>query len=393
MITYASGMNRRQIGQWYDESYAYVKQFDDDIVALEFDFSKFDKHHTVKHLKLEHKIFNRLLPMDDNVKKGYKSTLMTTGYMPSGMKYRVPATRKSGFQDTTLGNTVLNGTTHLFILANIFDCKVEDLQKMPIRLIVLGDDCYVLTTRKIGQKYVEEQLSKHMGWHIKKAILPVEQATFCSGIFMPDSKGTYLTGLPGRALVRTFCKMNKLTSDIKQKFYAFVVASGLLADHAHDPLIKPLARRIMLINYDSYEHYQNKIPNFIKYKAYEYGLMHGERGEVCEATYDFIQRRYNLSINDLNILKQYYNGIKHFKVGLEHEIIDKIVSVDVEDKPNYDWFKETEGELWDIVDNDKELKEPETEPWWDECMCYEHFDDQLYAAIDNIQEKFMAFQT
>jgi hypothetical protein len=366
-ITYASGMNRKEIGEWYDRAVSFVSS-EGDPVCYASDFSKFDKHHTIKHLQLEHNIFNLILPMSELTKQAYESTLKTKGTMPMGTKYTCDATRKSGYQDTTVGNTLLNGISLLYTLMVLFTTilgftsfVLDDLYTLPVRIIVLGDDCYMITTREIANQLMEMDTLEHLGWDVKKEIGPLSQHTFCSSIFMPSKQGTVLTPLPARALSKTFiCKKQMVKVD-QQKYYAHVVANGLLCDNRHNPLVRQMFRRIKYLTRDHgvtkfgfMEDHYSKYQSFEKFKG---------NLDECEATYSFIAERYNVSKEDLDDLEKYYDSIPSFKVGLDHPVIQRMLDIDNE-VVHPDVFERQRGKYWDVVDYQEQVPVDPID-WWD----------------------------
>lgn len=358
IITYASGLNRKQLGKWYDDSMAYVSSFGE-VKAYESDFSKFDKHHTEKHLRAEFDILNELIRMPDDVREACETICYTKGYMPKGVVYEVPATRKSGFQDTTLGNTILNGVSQLMAMCHILKSDLEQLQFYPIRMIVLGDDMYMLTTKQIANEFASSNYLENLGWDVKKKVCEPYEATFCSSVFMPSEQGTILTGLPGRMFAKTFCKMNRLHNKHQQKYYCNVVAKGIICDNSHNPLVHGFLNRLISLTQVS----KPKHTGFMKDWFYRHTIdSAGIELRPTPEVFEFIANRYGISIGEIIDLHNYLTKIPYFQAGIRHSVLDKIISVDLEPGVLPEDMEVGRGRYW-IVDRSNLSSEEEV--WYD----------------------------
>jgi len=358
IITYASGLNRRQIGKWYDDSVDFVSTFGEPI-CYESDFSKFDKHHTKRHLEAEYNMMEHVLKMPKEVRQACESTYQTKGFMPHGTKYSTEATRKSGFQDTTIGNTLLNGVSQLYSLCRTLNCSLVELMDKPIRLIVLGDDCYMITTKEIANKYLEDDTLANLGWDVKKKIGPLYEGTFCSALFMPSSKGTILTGIPVRAIGKTFTSVKQIHKIKQQKYYCNVVAKGLLVDNKHNPVMRPLLERLISLT-------EGNVCNktgFMSDYWYKWGFDSVDiEVDIDSKIYSFYANRYGISPSEIFDFAQYCRSIPNFKCGLSHPVLDKMISIDFEDVPS-GVFERQRDRLWSVVNYTHKVPRDEIE-WY-----------------------------
>ena len=378
-VVYASGMNRLQLGKWYDDAVDFVSGFGKPVVYAS-DFSKFDKHHTEQHLELEFKLLNRFLKMSDETSEAIRTTLRTVGSMPKGTVYECPATRKSGYHDTTLGNTLLNGFCQLFTICTMFDIEFDELDKIPVRMVVLGDDCYIITTPHIADLLMKDDTLGHLGWDVKKEIGELYEHTFCSSVFMPSAQGTILTSLPGRVLGKVFCSHKQYVKVKQQKYYCNVVAKGLLCDNQHNPIISVMLER--LIKLTNVQIKDNKL-GFMrdynhKYQSFEHIT---QSINTSERIFDFYLNRYNISPTEMAELVRYMDNIPYFKCGLSHPVIDKIIAVDIEADVEKHHVELERGIFWDVVQyTEKAPIDPFQ--WWDALY-------RVHPTFTNVEDELI----
>jgi hypothetical protein len=247
-------------------------------------------------------------------------------------------TRKSGKRNTTGGNSVLNGTAQLYLGCKALDCTVDELCDMPIRMIILGDDVYTITTQSIADKMLASKALSSIGWDVKKEVVPLHKGTFCSAVWMPSSIGTILTGLPARIMVRGFGSLKKIKKPHMQQAYANALAAGLLTENMHNPIIKPLLERIFVLTSDHAslklreQRFLNK--ELLKNRSYRFNAS-DKVITTSPDVYDFILNRYDINRTELDSWSNYCANIPNYQCGLDHIVIDKCIEVDIEEIDDY----------------------------------------------------------
>jgi len=132
---YSSGSDSLRIGQWYDFHTNLGRKF------LENDFSRYDSTQGEGASLIEHLYYEETGHLNDNIKVALKAQTRTSG---DGKyhRYKVNWTRKSGDQNTSVGNTLINitalgGALNAFKGINKSDPKFKDFKWW---MIALGDD-------------------------------------------------------------------------------------------------------------------------------------------------------------------------------------------------------------------------------------------------------------
>jgi cell division protein FtsI/penicillin-binding protein 2 len=205
----------------------------------------------------------------------------------------------------------------------------------------------------------------NMGWDVKKEIGELYEHTFCSSVFMPSKQGTILTSLPGRILGKVFCSNKQYVKQKQQKYYCNVVSRGLICDNQHNPIIHALLKR--LISLTEVKIKDNKLGFMREYDNKYQSFEHIEENiEMSPEIFNFYLNRYNISPTEVFELVEYMNNIPHFKCGLSHPVIDKIVKTDIEEVEK-DAVELERGKFWDVVKYSKRAP-IDSFQWW--CALY-----------------------
>lgn len=236
-ITYFStGHNKISIGKWLKSV--------EDWNLYNTDYSRFDASTSVPLQMLEHDILYSLTN-DPELILWLNSQLMTNGKMKwrdksetITLSYAVQGTRKSGDQNTSIGNTIINVLVQLWALGVAHNKNPIDLiNNNQVKFLVLGDDTVIATQFKINLvSYVT--IIRNLGLTIDIAQKTKATVAFCSSYFIPalvNGEESYvLTQKPGRNLTRAYTshiKYEEPGSWIKTNAYAF------MNDYRHVPFM------------------------------------------------------------------------------------------------------------------------------------------------------------
>lgn len=236
-ITYFStGHNRITIGKWFEQV--------QDWHLYNTDYSRFDASTSIPLQMLEHDIIFSLVN-DPEIIKWLNVQLITNGKMKWMDKneiitlvYKTLGTRKSGDQNTSLGNTIINVLVQLWALGRAHNVSpVNLIHNDQVRFLVLGDDTVIASRFLINlRSYV--QIVRKLGLTIDIARKSKHTVCFCSSYFVPavvNGEETFiLTQKPGRNLTRAY------TSHIKHENYESWVktnAYAFLNDYRHIPFM------------------------------------------------------------------------------------------------------------------------------------------------------------
>jgi len=182
---YTSGATNERIGQWmFDHS------VEEGWWLAEDDFSCFDSTQSVAALKVEHAVYDQLNP-SNSAEATYLHQLKTVGY-GRFHSYSVRGTRKSGSQNTSVGNTILNFLIHY--TAHLVYNETQGVEYR-MHMIGLGDDNVAAVKGPADKaevlrywKFIEEFITKS---GLKPEMLVRDRTTdvtYCSSRFVPVSR-------------------------------------------------------------------------------------------------------------------------------------------------------------------------------------------------------------
>jgi hypothetical protein len=222
-ITFASGMNSKQLGEWMDEVYRRCAK----PIFYERDGKNWDACMQAGHQDLENMIYEVAGPeFFDFVNRGFDVKGM--GKTRHGvLRYRLRGTRKSGHNNTSLGNSIVNAMI-----------AYEAMWRMGLtgRIIVVGDDLLVACFSDFDADEfanIERQFGiipeyrKFTSW---------SDVSFISGIWLPGPNGFFFAPKPGRLLKRLFWT-TKTVARKKVKDWRHSVVAGLSPTLAGVPVI------------------------------------------------------------------------------------------------------------------------------------------------------------
>jgi len=313
-ITYSGGLTGNELGAWFDK-FKYVFDF-----ILEDDFSRFDGTISQTALDLEFSIYKRLGISGDALTVLYQQKT-THGYTKNGIKYYVPGTRKSGDPNTSNGNSLINGLTHLFNLcmkiAVMLSIHIMDLRPSTdiCRALVQGDDNLTLTSVPIAPEEMQNSMLK-LGFNAKTLFREcLYTSEFCNARFWPSTKGCILSSKPGRLLKRLFYSVGE-----QKDWLGWVrgVAIGHYANTKHVPFSRVLIKRVLELT-----------DGVRPQKIYEpYKLHVSEVGEVVPESWVAIFSIYGLTESDEAEFEVLLKSVTSLPCFIDHPIMDTLIEID-----------------------------------------------------------------
>lgn len=173
-----SGSTPDQLGAWYHF------MVENGYEIFEDDFSEYDSTQGYGAWFCENKLYARFQP-GTKEKNALKRQQCTRGYGKYHM-YKCPYTRKSGDQNTSLGNSFINASVHCYAL-NQLGC--DDYY-----MLVLGDD-NILAVRQPPNNFVYSMQEIVDSFGLKSKFVQSRLPSYCSANFMPvvrNGKATHL---------------------------------------------------------------------------------------------------------------------------------------------------------------------------------------------------------
>lgn len=325
-ITYSSGMNANQLGTWYTEAIEHVRQFGEP-VAVEDDMGRWDGRYCEEAITTEFTIYNKFLN-DARIKRALSMQYMTKGtlrFKEQLVRYKVSATRKSGDGNTSGGNSLGNGLLHLDLLKNV-GVELDHPSKVPFRIMVLGDDMLLITTREIADKVMAniDRLKRSSMEPEIFAHSETTKASYCSGYYYPSDKGVIWGPKIGRCITKIFHCRHGL-SDVEEEKWARGVALGLVRDTHHIPVIRAIVKAVL----DRTKHLGN-VPVIQGEKHRPHASI---AGTANHETYGMLFDVYGLGKQDFDIIESHINtevAKNGLHVLLRHPLLHEIVEHDTE---------------------------------------------------------------
>jgi hypothetical protein len=180
--------------------------------------------------------------LSKNARECLSEQLDTRGVTMKGRhEYRVPGQRKSGDDNTSCDNTILNIAAHVWAISHHTGHQLARIRQRS-RFMALGDDIVVQGPPEYVNVPFRDILAT-IGWTAKpKVEYDISRVEFCSRVPWPSTNGLKFATRPGRALSRfPFSAMNPCPVDVGTKAY------GLYLDNAHVPFFRRYLERCLAL--------------------------------------------------------------------------------------------------------------------------------------------------
>jgi len=297
-------MNAEQYGTWMQEA---VDRFGPDLWFYERDASTWDAMMQRFHHNLKMRVYRAANPqLADFVEGGFKCK--ATGWIKdSVLKYTIVGTVKSGHNDTTLGNSLINAMIALEVCAR---------SGLSAEILVAGDDLLVACDADpSGLAALEREYGIIPKFGVFRDYLDV---SFVSACWLRTSTTFLFVPKLGRLLARLWWTV-KPPSIRKIRDYRYSVVTGLRTAVGSVPLYDEFLRCEGGVAIELGRDFRFWVDNF--------------RGNApCDqVTVDDLMRKYHL-------LPSEYEGLRHFLADLplhsclfSHPLVEKVCLVDLAD--------------------------------------------------------------
>lgn len=236
-IYYTCGRNAQEIGDALAQAIKQVTasmDFDDHLVFIEDDESRFDLHLTEGPFRLLDYLYSKFLPR--KVRQLLRRTRNSRGVTHLGTKYSVPFTMQSGWPDTSVGDTLVNAA----MKGDIHGWGRNWVS------IICGDDSVTVTTAKElerlggaeGLKRSYTNFGMEVEILVRESVADVE---FCSARFYPTQHTFIMMPKPGKILSK-ICWDMEVRGKANRIVWLRSVACTLDLYGKVDPCIAALAR-------------------------------------------------------------------------------------------------------------------------------------------------------
>lgn len=299
-VTFASGMNALAIAHWmqravddYGSPYFYErdgKNWDSCMGAL------------CQWLKEQ-----MYAPAGERVVAFSRACYTTTNRFSKAharFVWTVEGTTRSGHNDTTLGNSLMNAAIIYAVM------RAHGLRG---HILVAGDDLLVAFDHKPDCGFLVAQERRFGIVPEARVFSSPYDVTFVSGAWFPAVDGFGFGPQPGRLLARLFYTL-KPCSYRKVRSFAAAVAAGMWPTCHSLPVVGAFLKAHMLPGADItplWKHHYD-----------------GSRQTAPESIYDFFAIKYGVGVDELRKLESEILGLGYVRAKLSSPIVDRIMERD-----------------------------------------------------------------
>jgi len=176
-------------------------------IAISLDHSKFDSHVNLKLLRLEHWFYSKCYPGDRLLKQLLKMQEENSGSTRNGTLYKTKATRMSGDQNTSCGNSLINYAMTLALKEHL---------KIKMAMYIDGDD-FIIFVDKVNEHLITPQWYEQFGMKttLESAATVIEHVDFCQCRPVFNGNGYTMVRNPHRMLSRIQWYVGRIDSKYK----------------------------------------------------------------------------------------------------------------------------------------------------------------------------------
>lgn len=298
-ITVGSGLNSAELGRWMDITSAVSSHY------YERDGKNWDStmqliHHEVK--------LSFMRACDPTLADSVDDARVVVGaYSRRGsrFRYKLVGTVKSGHNDTTSGNSLINS----LILA---ECMLR--LGLKGRIIVAGDDALVgVTTDFDVGSFMSAEASFGIIPEAAKFSSPAD-VSFISAIWLPSRSGYLFVPVLGRLLARLWWTTNP-PSQRRLTDYQFSVAAGLRPAVGCIPLYREFLAACPRVG---------QLIETGKWLGYKHAFAPAD-----DWTYQSIMDRYGFGVGEMGACADFLSTLDMAPAIISHPLVDRILARDL----------------------------------------------------------------
>lgn len=283
-VHFTSGCTPDQLGDWYH--YVTTNGYH----IYEDDFTEYDASQGLGAWLCEEKFYSQF-HLSEKERFALNEQRRTVG-KGKYYKYSCSFTRKSGDQNTSLGNTYINVAVHCFALNQL---KIVDYL-----MLAVGDD-NILAVKGEKDSFMNDMAKIVSDFGLKPKFSKNFVPSYCSGNFMPVLRQGKPTHIFVPDLFRFLCKCG-WTSGVMGK--GETTDSRMKGNMLSQPAISlmPILRVL-------YQHYTG-LKCCATYDTTKVYSVHCKQFDVkdyesCSATYQWFTRAYELTYDECSVIEQF----------------------------------------------------------------------------------------
>lgn len=289
-LSYSSGRTPEELGEWFN------KASEEGFSFYEDDFSAFDSTQGAGAHFAEVSVYKLFGPdhVVDTVLNYQKKTVGISKFF----RYKTKFTRKSGDQNTSVGNTIINFMVHLYAIHE-YNSRGNNVV---FKMMALGDD-NLLAVKNAGSDFCSyiEQVIVRLG--LRPKFKQCSKApTYCSSVFLPVVDGNRPTYVLVPELLR---RLSKIGFTVKTLPRGVSPIARLKANELSMP-----NNRLLPVSRVFYNYYTSLSQIKADYdNDYRPHAIYTANFSVCERTFDWFTDVYGVSVDEINQLEDFL--IKH----------------------------------------------------------------------------------
>lgn len=320
-ITFASGLNSVELGKWMDRQVLLGRTY-----AYERDGKNWDSTMQEIHQCLKLYAYRPAGTRLQSAIQAARNVRGSSTYKDAVVRYNVADTTKSGHNDTTLGNSIVNASIAL---------EAATVMGIKVSIIVAGDDLLVMSDRPIDGVLFSD-IERQFGITPEYSCFDnIYDVTFVSGLWCPTAVGHHFIPKPGRLLKRLFWTCKPLTNKTEDA-WRHAVVSGLRPTCINLPVIGSFLK--------SNDRVPTKpLPEHLSKELDYRGRMYAPKGMTPvvydEVTNEWFRDRYKLSRKQVLELEAYLTECGQGKGLMIHHLLEQISDIDnceVDERIKYD---------------------------------------------------------
>jgi len=231
--------------------------------------------------------------------------------MVGSHRYAFAGQRRSGDDNTSVHNSILNLAAHMWCVCEHFKVMPGNLATMGFKFVVLGDDIVVCGPREMRDVPFDSYLAR-LAWKAKpKFVMDLYSVEFCSKFVYPSNLGPVLATPPGRFFARfPFAIDLNVKVDFAEKAYS------MLLDCSHVPFVRVYLERILEIAAVKFDR---------RPEAKDWELTSGlDRVMLAPvpATYVWFMERYGLTERDEQTFREFMGQYQGGPAIATHPFVD-----------------------------------------------------------------------
>jgi len=337
---YTSGSNPEEMGDWF--SWYKAKGY----VFLEDDFSAFDSTQGEGASEMEQTFYRRFLALLREGNKGGPRGEGLSGYLNrveiclnkqrstygtcNFWEYAVPFTRKSGDQNTSIGNTLVNFSAHRYALMTFPQFReIKDFS-----MLGLGDDNLLALKMPVSlleplRAHIETTMAQ-LGLKAKLTI--PKNPSYCSSVFVPAKRNDgSLTYVMVPELVRSLTKLgwtvNPLNKEDRKVITPAMRMKGNMLGCPGYSLMP-----ILRVFYEHYTRMDVESHKKAEWRPYNRELKYGYRVGAAShpSLYSWMEEKYGIGLSEIRAIEDDLKGYLRDANGgvfiYNHHVLDEVLN-------------------------------------------------------------------